>query len=157
LSCKKPPPPPPDQNQAPPPRDHLAPGELVEGREKAFALPLPHAATISLKTSTSVHIATPYQPEQLANFVRSRVTKGKVTVGASKTTFDDVVITSEPSRHLSIEIIKSTDPLGPVKSVMTVLDVTPPPPPDPNTTEDERWKKAGLKPNGQPLDPKHMQ
>jgi hypothetical protein len=155
--CKKPPPP--TQQQSPPgPPDHLAPGELVEGKDRAFALPLPRSSEISMKTPTSVHVATPYNAEQLANFVRARIKQGqgRVTVGASSTTFDDVIVQAEPSRHLQIAIVKGPR-LSEIKSTMTVQDVTPPPPPDPNTTEEERWKKAGLKPNGQVLDPKHLQ
>ena len=102
-----------------------------------------------------VQAGTPYEAEQVANFVRARVKQGKTTVGATSTTFDDVIVNAEPSRHLNITVIKGSR-FSTTKSTLTVADVTPPPPPDPNTTEEERWKKAGYKPNGQ-LDPKHMQ
>jgi hypothetical protein len=77
-------------------------------------------------------------------------------VGATTTTFEDVIVPAEPKRHITVEIRPgraNTD----VRSEMVVKDVTPPPPPDPNESEAELRRKAGLTPDGKLLDPNHMQ
>jgi hypothetical protein len=38
-----------------------------------------------------------------------------------------------------------------------IKDVTPPPPPPPGLTDAERWRAAGLTPDGHPLDPKKLE
>ena len=76
-SCKR------KQDQAPKteeaPPDRLAPGELVEGTEKAFGLPLPRVSKVAARFRASVDITSTATPEQLANFVRARVKDGKIT------------------------------------------------------------------------------
>jgi hypothetical protein len=42
------------------------------------------------------------------------------------------------------------------RTQMVVRDVTPPPVPSGETDED-RWRRAGLRPDGRLLDPKHME
>src|SRR6476619_4399877 len=69
----------PKTEEAPP--DRLAPGEVVEGTERAFGLPLPRASHVAARFATSAHITSTVTPEQLANFVRTRVQEGKVTQG----------------------------------------------------------------------------
>lgn len=102
----------------------------------------------------SVHVTSTLKPEALSNFVRARVKSGRVLVGATTTTFEDVVVPREPKRHITIEIRPGQ---GDDRSIMVVRDVTPPPPADPNETDADRMKKAGLTPEGKPLDPKHME
>ena len=91
-------------------------------------------------------------PERVANYVRARVKDGKVTAGASLTMFDGVHTPSEPFRALGIRIERLHG-----RCQIEVRDVTPPPDPDPGADEAARWRRLGLAPNGQPLDPKHMQ
>jgi hypothetical protein len=38
-----------------------------------------------------------------------------------------------------------------------IKDVTPPPPPPPGLSDAERWRAAGLTPDGRPLDPKQFE
>ena len=65
----------PKTEEAPP--DRLAPGEVVEGAERAFGLPLPRASHVAGRFATSAHVTSTVTPEQLSNFVRKRVTEGK--------------------------------------------------------------------------------
>lgn len=152
AACKdKPPPPPPE----PAPVDHLAPNEAVEGTEKAFALPLPRHATVTGRFDTSVTVRSTLTPEDLANFVRARVTEGKVVAGGAATRFEGVVVPADPKRRLTIEVRRTTL-TGDARSEMTVQDATPPPV-EPGLTDEQRWKKAGMDPNGGLLDPKNTQ
>ncbi len=155
AACRKPPPD--NRNQTPsPPKDHLAPGEIPEGTEKAFALPLPRASEVYMRFPESVHVRSSLGPEPISNFVRARVKSGRVLVGATMTTFEDVIVPAEPKRHITVEIRRG-GPQSDTRSEMVVKDVTPPPPPDPNESEADRRRKAGLTPEGKLLDPNHMQ
>lgn len=149
AGCRKPPP---SLTDAGPP-DHLTKNEAVEGKDKAFALPLPHAAKVYMRFPTSVHVHSTLKPEDLANFVRPRVKSGRVLIGATMTTFENVIVPAEPKRQITIEIRPGRD----FRSEMVVRDVTPPPPPDPNESQADRMHKAGLTPDGKLIDPKHMQ
>ncbi len=143
----------PKTEEAPP--DRLAPGELVEGPEKAFGLPLPRASHVSARFQTSVDITSTATPEQLANFVRARVKDGKVTQGTSSTRLDDVIPRDDKNRRLSIDVRALRTGNG-NRSEMVVRDTTPPPG-DPSLNEEQRWKKAGLTPDGKLLDPKRVE
>jgi hypothetical protein len=144
----------PVRSAAPAP-DRLAKGEVPEGRERAFTMPLPLRCTVKARFPDSVHVATPLTQEDLANFTRARVKDGITSTGASGTRFEGVVVARDPSRRLTIEIRPSAT-IGDYKSEMVVNDVTRPPE-DPNITTDERWRKAGMTPNGKLIDPKKLQ
>lgn len=152
LGCRKPPPPQ-TFDAGPPPSDHLAPGELAEGVEKAYALPLPRVAKVASRSQGSVFVVSTAPPEQLSNFVRARVKAGRSLVGTTATTFESVVVPSEPNRTLTIEI--RTGDGSSSRSTMTVRDVTLGPPATIPT--EEAWKRAGMTPDGKLLDPKHLQ
>lgn len=145
-----------DQSSPPsPPTDSLAKGEAVEGPDKAYALPLPRFARITFRGQSSVTVTSSLTPEELVNFVRARVKGGEVTTGSGATRLASVVVASEPQRVLTIEI-RAVAPITGARSQMIVNDTTPPPD-DPKLTEEERWKKAGLTPQGKILDPKQLQ
>jgi hypothetical protein len=154
IACKKTPPPSSSEiDAAVGPRDHLAPGELAEGPDKALSLPLPRAARVTRSYREEVHVSSSAAPEEVANFVAARVKSGKRIVGATTTTFEDVVVPSSPKTHLTIEI--RTGAPGEGRSTMIVRDVTVGPPA--NIAPEEAWKKAGMTPDGRLLDPKHTQ
>ncbi len=135
--------------------DRLAAGEIPEGRERAFTLPLPLHSTVKARFTNSVHVASSHTREELANFVKTRVSKGQTTAGTTETRFDQVIVTRDPSKTLTIEI-RSAPIAGEYKSQIVVSDVSPLPQ-VPDETDADRWRKAGLTPDGKQLDPKHMQ
>lgn len=140
------------------PPDHLAPNELAEGTERAFGLPLPLRSRVGSRFETSVHVTSTVTPEQLANFVRMRVTvkDGKVTQGTSSTKLENVIPRDDQSKRLTIDVRPLHSGGNGNRSEMIVLDTTPPPF-DPKLSEEERYKKAGLTPDGKLLDPKHVE
>jgi len=139
----------------PPPVDHLAPHEQVEGKDKAFALALPRDAVVVGRFADSVNIQSKLTLEDLANFVRARVKEGRVVAGGAATTFEDVVVPADPDRRLTI-VIRRSNSGAPMRSDMIVRDSTPPPV-EPGLSDEERFKKAGLGPDGKLLDPKHTE
>jgi len=154
VACKKPSPATTSEVDASAgPRDHLAPGELAEGSARAFTLPLPRLAHVRRSYRDEVHVDSSAAPEAVANFVGARVKAGKRIVGATTTTFEDVVVPAQPKTHLTVEIRPGT--VGEARCVMVVRDVTVGPPAE--LPADEAWKKAGMTPDGRLLDPKHTQ
>lgn len=156
VACRKPPTEDHRSDAPPPPADHLAPGEIPEGTDRAFSLVLPRASHVFMRFPEAVHVRSPLSTEQLSHFVRARVRSGRALVGATVTTFEDVVVPTEPTRHLTVEI-RPGSAHGDARSEMVVKDVTPPPAPAPNESEAELRRKAGLTPDGKLLDPKRMQ
>jgi hypothetical protein len=137
------------------PPDHLAPTEVVEGKERAFGLPLPRDARVAARFAKTVHVQTPLSPEDLVNFVRARVKDGKVTPGTSGTQLFDVTPIGDPQKRLTIDVRLYRGGDG-QHSEMIVRDTTAPPI-EPGLTDEQRWQKAGLTPSGQILDPKKLQ
>jgi hypothetical protein len=142
------------KTEAPPP-DRLAPGEVVEGSERAFGLPLPRASHVAVRFAASAHVTSTVTPEQLANFVRARVKEGKVTQGTASTKLENVIPRDDKNKRLTIEVRPLRAGNG-NRSEMIIRDTTPPPF-DPNLTDEQRYNKAGLTPQGTLLDPKHLE
>ena len=162
AACGKGPPPPPDTNAASSPAparpkpaapvDHLANGELAEGKDSIFGLRMPHVMELQWKFPTEGLAVGDVEPELVANYVRARVSGGKLSVGASQTLFEDVHVGTD-TRPLRIKIERIRG-----RCQVEVRDLSPPPPlPGPVPTNDvERWRQAGYGPDGTPLDPLHM-
>lgn len=133
------------------PVDHLAPGELLEGSEKAFELSLPRGMHVDGSFVDVVYASGTVPSDVLANYVRARVRDGKVVTGATGTVFDRVRLPAAPDVELAIYVRPA-----PQGSSLEVRNVTPTRSPD-LPDENERWKAAGLKPGGGVLDPTHLQ
>ncbi len=138
---------------APPPRDHLQPGELVEGKEVAFGLRLPRGTTVTSAFPQQIMAEVPAKTTDVANYVRARVQSGTVSVGAASTDFSRVQV----KENLGPELVIRVEPLSLGQgSKITLRDVTPPPF-DPSLTPEQRWKQAGLTPGGGGnADPTHL-
>lgn len=133
----------------PTPVDHLAPGELVEGNEKVFALALPRVMHVDRAFDDSAYVSGPAAPEAVTKYIEARVRDGKVTENREGHLFENVRV---PGESRLLEIIVEKNPAGSGTRVR-LRDVTPPPPPkDQPADEEGRWRAVGLKPNGEPLD-----
>jgi hypothetical protein len=135
--------------------DRLKEGEIPEGRERAFTLPLPLRSTVKVRFPETVHIVSELTHEELSNFVRARVKDGTSAIGATETRFDRVVAKSDTSKTLSIQIRQVTA-TGNAHSQMTVRDITAPPEP-PGLTDTDRLRNSGLSPDGKLLDRNQLQ
>jgi hypothetical protein len=133
------------------PADHLAPGELLEGTEKAFGLTLPRAMHVDQAFVDVVYASGDLKPEAVANYIRGRVRMGTVQIGAASTLFERVQIPGLPGREIAIRVSQGERGEG---CRVDFRDVTPPVLPP---TEAERWKAVGLSPEGKILDPTHLE
>jgi hypothetical protein len=134
------------------PVDHLGENELLEGDAKAFGIVLPRGVKITHGFDDLVVATGAVPADKVANYLRQRVKDGKITVGARATVFEGVHVVGTPDMELSVRV----EPLGGYDGVRIELrrltQEKAPVLPD----DEARWRAAGLKPNGQPLDPKKL-
>lgn len=138
------------------PVDHLAPGELLESKEKAFGIPLPRGIAIEKQFVDVVYASGDASQEAVAKYFAARVTGGQVTSGARGTVFEGVHAPANEALLLRIEV--ATDNEGPLAgrgTRVTMRDITAPKQPE-LPDEAARWRAAGLTPDGKLADPSHM-
>ena len=134
------------------PVDHLAPGELVEGKEEAFGILLPRGFDVDQRFVDVVHASGVATVHSVVAYFRPRLSGGSFREGERSATFEHVTAAkSPPDTDITLHVA-----LGPGK---TLVDVTATPihhAPDLSTLSDEQlWKRQGLSPNGRQLDPLH--
>jgi len=135
------------------PLDHLAPDELAPGKLEVFGFPVPRGMEIESHITDRVYVRGRVSPEALANYVREHVAVSHVEIGAARTVFPMAHIKNGPTdRYFTLEVYAD----GP-STRLVIKDTTPPPPPLPGLTEAERWRAAGLTPDGHPLDPSKLE
>ena len=152
LGCedepKKAPPPRPSAVASAKPLDRLAPGELAPGQRQVFGLEIPTGMTIRGQFQGVAYVNGNVAPEALANYVRERVVVDHVEIGAARTVFPQARIKKGPAdRFFRIEVIA-----GNRNTELVVQDVTPRPMPEEKLTDEERWRRAGRRPDGKPFD-----
>jgi hypothetical protein len=140
------------------PVDHLAPNELLEGSERAFGLVLPRGVRVDKPFNDIVYASGQVPLEGVKQYIRTRVRDGKMIEGdfshQDVTTFDHVRVPINPDRELVIVVHPVLGTVGMTR--LEIRDVTPVP--APKLPDDRaRWAAAGLKPNGQVLDPTKLQ
>jgi hypothetical protein len=135
------------------PLDHLAPDELAAGKTEVYGFPVPRDMEVESRIADRAYLSGRVSPEALANFVREQVVVSHVEIGAARTVFPMARIKAGPKDRLfTLEVL----PDGP-RTRLVIKDVTPPPPPPPGLTDAERWRAAGLTPDGRPLDPQKLE
>jgi hypothetical protein len=135
------------------PLDHLASDELAPGKAEVYGFAVPREMEVESRLDDRAYVSGRVSPEALANYVRQRVTVSHVEIGAARTVFPMARIKGGPEgRVFTLEVL----PDGP-KTRLVIKDVTPPPPPPPGLTDAERWRAAGLGPDGKPLDLKKLE
>lgn len=135
------------------PIDHLEPNELTPSTVEVYGFPVPRGMEVESRLSDRAYASGHVSPEALANYVREQVVVSHVEIGAARTVFPMARIKAGPrDRLFTLEVL----PDGP-NTRLVVKDTTPPPPPVPGLTDAERWRAAGLTPDGHPLDPKKLE
>ena len=143
----------PAARSAAPPLDRLAPGELAPSSTEVFGFALPRGMLLENQMPDRAYARGAVSPEELANYVRARVAASHVELGAASTLFPMVRIQGGPSdRVFSFEVLRDRD-----GTRLIIRDVTPPPPPPAGLTPEERWRAAGMSPDGRPLDLKKLE
>lgn len=135
------------------PLDHLAPDELAPGKAEVYGFAVPRGMVVESRMRDRAYVSGRVSPEALANYVREQVVVSHVEIGAARTVFPQARIKGGPAdRIFNLEVL----PDGP-RTRLVIKDVTPPPPPPPGLTDAERWRAAGLSPDGRPLDPQKLE
>lgn len=131
------------------PVDRLAPDELAAGNAEVFGFVVPREMQVEHRYKEATHVIGPVKPDALANYVRERVVVSHVEIGAARTIFPNARIKAgAPDRVYELEVIPE-----PGISRLIIRDTTPPKI-VPGLSDAERWRQAGLTPEGRPLDPK---
>ena len=150
---EKPPPEKPAAASAKPkkPLDRLAPGELAGGTVNVFGFVAPRRMRLERKYPDAAHLTGAVSPEAVANYVRKQVAVQHVEVGAARTVFPKAAIRGgKPGRVYRIEVVAA----GP-RTRLLIKDITPPPTTQ-GISEAERWKRAGMSPDGKLLNRKKL-
>jgi hypothetical protein len=127
------------------PIDTTAPGELAEGTERAFGLPIPRDLRVKAKLDDTWYAEGPLALEDVASYVGARVAAVRVDRGPNKTVFVDATLRNDEGRRVEVEIARIA---GRVE--MVVRDRTPPPVEEGLSVE-ERWRQTGMTPDGKVL------
>lgn len=127
------------------PIDTTEPGEIAEGSERAFGLPIPRDMRIKARLDDTWYAEGRFSLEDLANYVRDRVEPARIDRGPNKTVFVDAALAGDESRRVEVEIIR-----GSGRVEMIVRDRTRPPVEEGLSVE-ERWRRAGMTPDGKVL------
>lgn len=135
------------------PLDHLAPDELAPGNVEVYGFAVPRNMEVENRLPDRVYVRGHVSPEALANYVREQVAVSHVEIGVARTIFPMARIKNGPqNRYYTLEVL----PDG-AFTRLVIKDTTPPPPPPPNLSDEERWRAAGLTPDGRPLDPQKLE
>jgi hypothetical protein len=131
------------------PVDRLAPGELAAGSADVWGFAVPREMQVEHRYQEVTHLIGPVAPDALANYVRERVVVSHVEIGAARTIFPNARIKGGASdRVYELDVIPE-----PGLTRLVIRDTTPPKV-QPGLSDAERWRQAGLTPEGRPLDPK---
>ena len=141
------------ESQAPPPEpilrsrlDTAAPGEMAEGKQMAFDFPVPRELEIEANFSDMVSAVGEVSFEDLTNYVRQRVETTQIETGPAKTVFLNAALKAKPKRRLFIEVSRNGG-----RVALLIRDKTRKPA-EQGLTEAERWRRAGLTPQGEMID-----
>jgi len=135
---------------AAPPVDQALPGELAEGDVRVFGFPLPRVMEIKGRFDDVAFAAGHAPADQVANYVRQRVTADRILTGPEKTVFSRAAVKATPGPLVTISVVSHGD-----KTEVEVRDITPKPAKS-GLTPEERWRELGLKPDGTPIDPTRL-
>lgn len=144
-------PPPAPSVAPPPPPDQLRPGELAEGTIDAFGLKIPRIMRVDTRFPDALFSSGEAPHKDVVGYVRERVVAEKVETLPTKTVFEGVTLKSSPGKKLRIEVIAASAQ----KSKLIIRDETRPPA-KPGLTEEERWREVGMTPQGELIDPSHL-
>lgn len=135
-----------DASTEAPPVDRLAPGELGRSKVLVFGFPIPQGMNVERRFASSVYLAGSVSPSALLDYVRAHALTGPAERVGNRRVFRRVKIRGgDSTRIYDIEV----DDAGSIQRLV-VTDVTPPPV-QPGLTTEERWRKAGYKPDGTPI------
>lgn len=136
---------------APATPDRLTPGRLLEGTKQALGLTVPKVMQIEAVFEDSAFIRGDVSLEDLTTYVTDRVEARHVEMLPNRTIFPSARVRGQEKRTLRIEILRAQE-----TTRLVLRDITAPAA-APGLSEEERWKRAGMTPSGQLIDPQNLQ
>lgn len=133
------------------PPDHLAPGELVEGSERAFGIALPRGMQVTQSFVDLVAATGPVSVHSLTQYLGARLEGGTLREGKEAATFENVAARGKPDPELLVKITSSF--AGTRLEIQKVTHQKVHLLPD----EEARWRQVGLTPQGKIIDPSHAE
>jgi hypothetical protein len=134
------------------PVDRLTPDELSSGSAAIWGFAVPSDMHVESHYQEVAYIIGPVKADALANYVRDRVLVSHVEIGAGRTIFPNAKIKGgAPEGVYEFDVIPE-----PGATRLVIHDLTPPKV-IPGLTDAERWRQAGLTPQGRPLDMKKFE
>ncbi len=138
------------------PADRLAPGEPAPGQDKVHDLILPRGSTVDRRFGNSTYVTVPHSPETTANWVRRQAEQADGVVGPNGTVFAVVHVKgSATTHHLRVEVSGGINQRSALMIIDYVDDTKPVAPK--GLSNEELMKKAGLAPDGNFLNPQHVE
>jgi hypothetical protein len=132
---------------APPAPDRLAPGQLLEGDQVVFGLRLPERTRLAAVFRDSLSAEGPYSPEDLAAYLKPRLDVAHVEMAGARILFPRARIRGAKADIYRVELIPSGQ-----GTTLRLRNITPPPA-EQGLSEAERWRRVGLTPSGELIDP----
>ena len=133
------------------PVDRTAPGELAEGTEDAFGLKLPRYMRVTARFPNEIFAEGALAADRVTAYVKQRVEAKRVDRAGPKTVFSGATASGAPGKELRVEVL-----VRPGGTQLVVRDETRPVAND-GLSPDDRMRAVGLKPDGTPIDQKHLE
>lgn len=129
-----------------PPVDALLPSELAEGDEKAFGLRLPRTTLVEKRFDDAVYGYGAYSSEEASKYFMRRLDEVKFVPSTARTILRGKARNAGLNQPmLQLEIFTSAG-----NAHFVIRDVTAPPM-EPNLSDEERWRRAGIGKDGQSI------
>ena len=132
--------------------DHLVEPELEEGTAKAYGLVLPRNVKVDNAFINVIYASGDPRPDAVANYIRARVRMGTVQIGAANTLFEKVQVPANPGHEITIRVAAGNNGRG---CAIELREAIPPPKPL-EGSEADKFRAAGIHPDGTLIDPTHL-
>jgi hypothetical protein len=133
--------------------DRLAPGELAEGKGEMFGLLLPRGVRVTARFAKEAHASGKVTVGELAAYIRKRVDARHVELAQGRTIFPSARVKGGPADKLfRIEVVAGSGSI----TKLVMRDLTRPAAVQ-GISEAERWRRAGLTPDGKVIDMKALE
>ena len=130
--------------------DRLPAGQLLEGEEVAFGLRIPKGMKLT-KTRKLARASGNVNFDDLSDYVKDRLVARHAEMFGGRLVFPQAKVRGNLEGLYEVTLIN-----GGREQVLLIQDIERPPA-TVGLSQAERWKRAGLKANGELVDPKGMQ
>ena len=126
------------------PVDTTRPGEIAEGTEVAFGLVLPRRSRVTARFDDAVIAEGRLPFDGVQSYLRARLEPASEQEGASRIVLEAARLKADPARTVQVELSRTATGVE-----IVVRERTPRPLTEPELGEAERWRRAGLTPEGE--------